>query len=103
MIDAPSETPLTFNVTNQGQSQHTFAVEANGQTYDTGLIDGGSAATLAVPGLPEGTYKTLCTVTGHADAGMTGTLMVAASNGTTEASGAATDTTGASAQPVGTR
>jgi FtsP/CotA-like multicopper oxidase with cupredoxin domain len=100
MIDAQSDTPLTFNVTNEGQSQHTFAVEANGQTYDTGSIDGGSIATLQVPALPEGTYETLCTVTGHADAGMTGMLMVAASDGTTEASGAATDTNGASAQSV---
>jgi len=99
MIDAPADTPLTFNVTNEGQAQHTFAVDANGQTYDTGPIDGGATATLEVPALPEGNYETLCTVTGHADAGMTGTLMVAASNGTTQASGAA-DTGGANAQSV---
>jgi uncharacterized cupredoxin-like copper-binding protein len=100
MIDAPSDTPLTFDATNEGQTQHTFAVEANGQTYDTGLIDGRSTATLEVPALPEGTYETLCTVTGHADTGMSGSLMVAASNVSTEASGAATDGGGASAQSV---
>ena len=106
MIDAPSDTPLTFNVTNSGAGQHSFAVEANGQTYDTGPIDGSKTATLEVPALPEGTYKTLCTVPGHADAGMTGTLMVAATGGgTTQASGAATssgspDTSGANATTV---
>ena len=35
MIDAPSDTPLTFNVTNTGAGQHSFAVEAGDQTYQT--------------------------------------------------------------------
>jgi len=79
MIDAPADTPLTFNVTNTGASQHTFAVQTDQQTYDTGPIDGGKSATLEVPALPTGTYETLCTVVGHADAGMKGTITVAGS------------------------
>jgi uncharacterized cupredoxin-like copper-binding protein len=90
MIDAPADTPLTFNVTNTGQSQHTFAVKTADKTYDTGPVDAGGTATLDVPGLPAGTYETLCTVAGHEEAGMKGELMVAAaSGGTAQASSGA--------------
>ena len=101
MIDAPADTPLTFTVTNTGATQHSFAVEADGQTYDTGPIDGGASATLEVPALPEGDYTTLCTVVGHADAGMKGMLMVSgAGAGTVQASGSGADTTGSNPQAV---
>jgi FtsP/CotA-like multicopper oxidase with cupredoxin domain len=103
MIEAPADTALTFTVSNSGATPHTFAVEANGQTYDTGSIDGGSSVTLEVPALPEGTYTTLCTIAGHADAGMKGMLMVAGTGGgTIQASGAGdgADTSGANAQQV---
>ena len=88
MVDAPAETPLTFTVTNEGKGQHSFAVQAPGQTYETALLDGGATATLEVPGLPAGEYTTECTVPGHADAGMKGMLMVAAAGtGTVQAAG----------------
>jgi manganese oxidase len=78
MIDAPADTPLTFNVTNDGASQHSFAVLAGDQTYETELLDGGATATLEVPGLAAGDYTTECTAPGHAAAGMKGMLMVSA-------------------------
>src|SRR3954471_14357968 len=77
MIDAPASTPLTFTVTNDGKGQHSFAVQAPGQTYETAMLDGGATATLEVPGLAAGSYTYLCTVPGHADGGMKGMLMVA--------------------------
>jgi len=97
MIDAPANTALTFDVTNEGKGQHSFAVQAPGQTYETALLDGGATATLAVPGLAAGSYEYLCTVPGHADAGMKGMLMVAEGAGTVQAAGA---TTGSSASPM---
>ncbi len=86
MIDAPADTPLTFNVTNDGATQHSFGVQAGGQTFETAMLDAGATAALEVPALPEGDYVTLCTVPGHADAGMKGMLMVSGS-GTTQAAG----------------
>ncbi len=94
MIDAPSNTPLTFNVTNTGQGQHSFAIEAGDQTYQTALLDGGATATLDVPALPAGDYTTLCTVPGHADAGMKGMLMVSDTGaGTPDTGGTSTTMT----------
>src|SRR3954453_6931359 len=97
MIDAPASTPLTFTVTIDGKGQHSFAVQAPGQTYETAMLDGGATATLDVPGLAAGSYTYLCTVPGHADAGMKGMLMVADGAGTVQAAGA---TTGSSASPM---
>jgi uncharacterized cupredoxin-like copper-binding protein len=96
MIDAPANAPLTFDITNEGKSQHSFAVQAPDQTYETAMLDGGATATLSVPSLPEGNYEYLCTVPGHADAGMKGTLMVAGAAGTDQAAAGARTGTGAS-------
>jgi FtsP/CotA-like multicopper oxidase with cupredoxin domain len=97
MIDAPANAPLTFTVTNEGKGEHSFAVQAADQTYETAMLDGGATATLEVPGLPAGNYEYLCTVPGHADAGMKGTLMVADAAGTVQAAGS---TAGSSATPM---
>jgi hypothetical protein len=57
MIDAPANTLLTFTVTNEGKGQHSFAVLASGQTYETAMLDGGTTATLEVPGSRPGTTR----------------------------------------------
>jgi manganese oxidase len=98
MIDAPANTPLSFSVTNDGASQHSFAVLAGDQTYATPLLDGGASATLDVPALPEGDYVTECTAPGHAGAGMKGMLMVSA--GTLQAAQASPPTSHMSAQEM---
>ena len=46
----PRASAVTFNVSNHGQSPHTFGVEVGDQTYETPQIDAGSSATLEVPG-----------------------------------------------------
>ena len=92
MIDAPSNTPLAFNVTNTGATQHSFAIQAGDQTYQTALLDAGTTETLEVPALAAGDYVTLCTVPGHADAGMKGMLMVSDSGAGTPDTGGTTTT-----------
>jgi uncharacterized cupredoxin-like copper-binding protein len=92
MIDAPSNTPLTFKVTNTGATQHSFAIQAGDQTYQTALLDAGATATLEVPALAAGDYTTLCMVPGHADAGMKGILMVSDSGAGTPDTGGTTTT-----------
>jgi FtsP/CotA-like multicopper oxidase with cupredoxin domain len=90
-IQAPSRQTLVFNVTNQGTTQHTFAVAVPDATpLATQMIEPGQSATLEVPALEAGSYRVYCSVPGHADLGMSGQLVVAegsASGGTPEASG----------------
>jgi FtsP/CotA-like multicopper oxidase with cupredoxin domain len=90
MIDAPAGSPLRFEVSNDGQAPHTFAVETDDASYDTGEIAPGASATLDVPALEPGDYAARCTITGHDQLGMTAMLMVGASaTGASGATGAA--------------
>jgi uncharacterized cupredoxin-like copper-binding protein len=63
---------VTFNVTNSGTIPHDFKI--NGK--QTKLLSGGQSAKLTVTFAKAGKYPYLCTVTGHAVAGMKGTLTV---------------------------
>jgi uncharacterized cupredoxin-like copper-binding protein len=75
---------VTFSVTNGGNVPHNFkvcskasAVKADTCTgKGTPMINPGSKATLKVAFLKAGTYEYLCTVPGHATAGMKGLLKV---------------------------
>jgi uncharacterized cupredoxin-like copper-binding protein len=103
-MTAPAGSALAFEVTNDGPSPHTFAVKAPGQTYDTGEIQANASATLQVPGLAAGSYEVLCTVPGHDQLGMKGTLTVGASSSTdetttTDGSGSMAGMSGAAAGP----
>lgn len=72
-IDMPSELPAgstTFEITNNGESEHNFEVE--GQGIETELdqnLQPGESATLEVD-LQPGTYEIYCPVADHADRGM---------------------------------
>jgi FtsP/CotA-like multicopper oxidase with cupredoxin domain len=77
MIDAPAGQDLTFEVTNDGGAAHTLAVDTGSGTRATPEIQPGSTTTLTVPALAAGNYRFYCTIAGHADLGMQGTLMVA--------------------------
>ena len=70
----PAGSDITFNVMNHGQSPHTFGVVVDGETIETPSIDVDGSTTLEVPALAAGTYDTLCTVPGHDQLGMVGTL-----------------------------
>ena len=96
-IDVPPGEPLTFVVSNDGTAPHTFAVETGSDTVETPQIQPGESATLDVPPLDTGHYETLCTVPGHADAGMIG--MVMAFEGAGESQAGASGATGMSGMP----
>jgi manganese oxidase len=73
-IEVQAGSDLTFNVMNHGQVPHTFGVVVDGERIETPVIDADGTASLEVPALAAGTYDTLCTVAGHDQQGMVGTL-----------------------------
>ncbi|MGH2757797.1 MAG: multicopper oxidase domain-containing protein, partial [Actinomycetota bacterium] len=64
---------VTFAVTNDGATEHNFSIEGHGATE---MIPPGGSATLRVPDLEAGEYKAICEVAGHAEGGMTATVVV---------------------------
>ncbi|HKY53847.1 MAG TPA: cupredoxin domain-containing protein [Anaerolineales bacterium] len=99
-ITVPAGEPVTITLTNVGKVEHDFVVEKINVT-DVVASDTGSAAhhmggdeadydlhffaragdteTLQFTALEPGTYEILCTIDGHKEAGMVGTLVVAPS------------------------
>jgi uncharacterized cupredoxin-like copper-binding protein len=65
---------VTFVVTNKGKTTHDFKI--NGKK--TPLLKPGKSAKLVVKFAKAGKFPYLCTVPGHAAAGMKGTLTVTA-------------------------
>jgi len=74
----------TLAVTNDGSQVHNLVIEGDGRTAD---LAAGDSETLTVDVEP-GEYEIYCSITGHRDSGMEGTLTVAADAGlVTEAAG----------------
>jgi uncharacterized cupredoxin-like copper-binding protein len=63
---------VTFTITNGGALPHDFSINKK----KTALITPGSSKTLTVTFTKAGNYGYMCTVSGHAAAGMKGTLKV---------------------------
>jgi len=63
---------VTFKVTNKGALPHDFKI--NG--HKTKLLVPGQTQSLKITFAKKGSYPFLCTVTGHAAAGMKGTFKV---------------------------
>ncbi len=74
-----------IEVVNNGSVPHNVSIE--GTDIMTSDLAAGESETLDISSLEPGTYEILCTIAGHADAGMTGTLTV--TEGGTGASGLA--------------
>lgn len=74
-LTIPADTDVTIDFQNTGLLDHDFVIE--GTDFGTELIAGGESAQLKV-NLPAGDYTYYCTVTGHRQAGMEGTLHVVA-------------------------
>jgi plastocyanin len=72
-LTMPAGSDVTITFTNTGVLQHDFVIEDT--DFGTDLIDNGTSVDLVV-NLPAGSYTYYCTVAGHRDAGMEGTLTV---------------------------
>src|SRR5688572_30500786 len=70
-LTAPAGVPVTFEVTNEGNAEHNFAIEGGPATE---MIPPGGSASLQVPALEEGKHRFICEVAGHAGGGMEGVL-----------------------------
>jgi uncharacterized cupredoxin-like copper-binding protein len=72
-LTIPANTDVTITLTNGGGSQHDlYQPDMDAQTP---LLNPGESGSVVI-NLPAGTYQFWCTVPGHRDAGMTGTLTV---------------------------
>jgi len=69
----PADTAVEIHVVNEGTLTHDFIIEDT--EYGTELLDPGAETTLTV-NLPAGEYIYYCSVPGHREAGMEGTLAV---------------------------
>ena len=63
---------ITFILPNEGAAQHDFTIDELGIKVD---LPPGATETLEVD-IPAGTYQFYCSIPGHKDAGMVGTLVV---------------------------
>ena len=63
---------VTFKVTNKGALPHDFKIAG----HKTKLLSPGQSQSLKITFAKKGSYPYLCTVTGHAAAGMKGTFKV---------------------------
>lgn len=72
-IQVPAGT-TALTVENSGTIDHTLGI-ADGPTTET--ISAGESGTLDISSLAAGTYPVVCTVAGHKESGMTGTLTIA--------------------------
>jgi FtsP/CotA-like multicopper oxidase with cupredoxin domain len=72
----------SLQVTNDGSMAHNLAIEGGPSTPD---IAAGQSQTLDLSSLSAGTYTFSCTIPGHADSGMTGTITISASGASGDA------------------
>jgi plastocyanin len=66
---------VTFDLTNDGQTEHNLEVEGNGIEEESETIAAGDSTSFSVD-LEPGTYEIYCSIDGHKDLGMEGELTV---------------------------
>ena len=72
----PVGTTVIFTVVNKGKIAHNFSVVGTSISTQTPTLAPGKTASITVTFLKNGRYTYLCTIPGHAAAGMKGTLVV---------------------------
>ena len=70
-LEGPANTDITINITNEGAATHDFAIDV--LNILTPMLNPGDMAAVKV-NAPAGDYEYHCTVPGHTEAGMVGTL-----------------------------
>lgn len=71
-IEVPVGQPITFVLKNEGSLEHDMAFDDLDQVSD--MVSAGDTATFEVTFEEAGTYPFYCTVPGHREAGMEGTV-----------------------------
>lgn len=69
----PANTDVTVGLVNHGVLQHNFVIDELGVA--TPLFNGGESGSVTI-NAPAGEYQYYCSVPGHKEAGMVGTLTV---------------------------
>ena len=72
-LSVPADTDVVVTVTNTGFMQHNFVIDE--LSISTDLLNGGDSVDVMI-NAPAGSYMFYCSVPGHKDAGMVGTLTV---------------------------
>lgn len=72
-IEASNGAPLNITVRNDGDVFHDFTIDELDLMID---VEAGDTVTAGLPDVEPGTYDFYCSVPGHAQAGMTGTLVI---------------------------
>lgn len=72
-LSIPANTDVELTAVNNGVLQHDFVID--NPAINSGMVDPGASATITL-NLPPGTYEFYCSVPGHKEAGMVGTLIV---------------------------
>jgi nitrite reductase (NO-forming) len=72
-LTIPADTDVTITVVNKGLLQHDFVIDDLQIKSD--LLNGGDTADITI-NAPAGSYEYYCSVPGHKEAGMVGTLTV---------------------------
>jgi plastocyanin len=87
-LRATANSEITINFTNAGTLEHNWilltpgidplaAVESDAIAgADAGILAGGESVTFSFSAPPAGTYDYVCTVEGHAAAGMVGKMII---------------------------
>ncbi|MGC4108351.1 MAG: cupredoxin domain-containing protein [Thermomicrobiales bacterium] len=70
-IAIPADTDVAITLVNSGAIQHDFVIDQ--PAINSGLLENGEQATFTV-NLPAGSYDFYCSVPGHRQAGMAGTV-----------------------------
>jgi plastocyanin len=72
-ITIPANTDVTINLTNNGATVHNFVIDA--LNVHSGDYSAGQTGTVTINAAP-GSYEYYCSIPGHKQAGMVGTLIV---------------------------